>query len=123
MVRAVILDTLKRLATTDEIEVCYFLKKDGDILGTAGKEEFRQVETFGIMCATIFGAANTANEQLKKDDPDRIVIRSHDGDTVIKGVKDDFIVALRTQKRENFGEVLTKMDKAIEQIEEQWGDR
>ena len=120
MVRAVILDTLKKLTNNDEIEVCYFLRKNGDILGTAGKDEFRQIETFGIMCATIFGAANTANEQLKKDRPNRIVIRSADGDTVIKGVMDDFILALRTHERENFGMILKKMDNAIEHIEENW---
>jgi uncharacterized protein len=40
-------------------------------------------ETFAIMCATIFGAASTANTELARGVPDRVVIEGADSRTLI----------------------------------------
>ena len=42
-------------------------------------------ETFAIMCATILGAAATANTELSRSPPERIVIEGHDSKTIIVG--------------------------------------
>ncbi|MCI4335367.1 MAG: roadblock/LC7 domain-containing protein [Thermoplasmata archaeon] len=42
-------------------------------------------ETFAIMCATILGAAATANTELNRAPPDRIVIEGNDSKTIIVG--------------------------------------
>jgi predicted regulator of Ras-like GTPase activity (Roadblock/LC7/MglB family) len=42
-------------------------------------------ETFAIMCATILGAAATANTELNRSPPERIVIEGSDSKTVIVG--------------------------------------
>jgi predicted regulator of Ras-like GTPase activity (Roadblock/LC7/MglB family) len=42
-------------------------------------------ETFAIMCATILGAAATANTELNRAPPERIVIEGSDSKTVIVG--------------------------------------
>ena len=42
-------------------------------------------ETFAIMCATILGAAATANTELNRSPPERIVIDGQDSKTIIVG--------------------------------------
>lgn len=42
-------------------------------------------ETFAVMCATIVGAATTANRELHRAGPERVVIEGRDATTVIVG--------------------------------------
>lgn len=42
-------------------------------------------ETFSIMCATIFGAATTANSELNRARPERILIEGRDSKAIIVG--------------------------------------
>ncbi len=42
-------------------------------------------ETFAIMCATILGAAATANTELSRAPPERIVVEGNDSKTIIVG--------------------------------------
>lgn len=42
-------------------------------------------ETFAIMCATILGAAATANTELNRSPPEKIVIEGNDSKTIIVG--------------------------------------
>ena len=42
-------------------------------------------ETFAIMCATILGAAATANTELNRSPPDRIIVEGNDSRTIIVG--------------------------------------
>lgn len=120
MSRAFMLDTLKELGSIPEVAICFLIRKNGDILASAGDASSVQLETFGLMSATIYGAAKTANEHLNKKAPDRIVIRAEDGDTVLKRVDDGHIMVLRTNVRENFGSVLKQMDEAVEDLVENW---
>ncbi|MGM0405992.1 MAG: roadblock/LC7 domain-containing protein [Thermoplasmatota archaeon] len=121
MNKAVVLDTVKKLGSLKDIDISILVKKNGDIITSAGHDVFISLETFGIMSATIFGAANTANEHLDKEKPDRIVIRSNDGDTVIKGVNHDYILVIRSKKTKNFKKILKNMDKAINILRKKMG--
>ncbi|MFW6141473.1 MAG: roadblock/LC7 domain-containing protein [Candidatus Saliniplasma sp.] len=122
MNKAVVLDTIKKLGSLADIDISILVKKNGDIITSAGHDVFISLETFGIMSATIFGAANTANEHLDKEKPDRIVIRSKDGDTVIRGVNNDYILVIRSKKTKNFKKILRNMDKAIDYLSENMGE-
>jgi hypothetical protein len=52
-------------------------------------------ETFAIMCATILGAAATANTELNRAAPDRIVVEGSDSRTIIVGCgKKSLLVAV-----------------------------
>ena len=42
-------------------------------------------ETFGIMCATLLGAASTAHSELRIDTPTRVVVESEDSVMVVMG--------------------------------------
>ncbi len=121
MSKAVILDTLKMLGATPDVEIVCLIRKSGDLIASAGDVAARQLETFGIMSATIYGAANTANQHLDKKEPERIVIRNADGDTVITGAGDRTILVLRTKGRDNFSTILKKIDEAIVTLVEEGG--
>lgn len=41
------------------------------------------VETFAIMCATLMGAAVTANMELKRGAPEKVTVESNDGKMLI----------------------------------------
>ncbi len=117
---AVVLDAMKKLEGMPEVELCMLTRKNGDIVASVGNVGSLSLETFGIMAATIYGAANTANEHLKKQKPNRIVMRSNDGDTVIKKMDSQHIMVLRTHTRENFAEVLATMDETVDFLLENW---
>ncbi len=116
MERSTVLDSLKELADKSEIEITCLVKENGDVLSSVGKGDTLQLETFGIMSATIFGAANTANEQLQKKPPKRIVIRSSDGSTVIRGAGKNHLLVARTSKNAELDQVHEYMDDAAKTI-------
>ncbi len=122
MSKAVVLDTIKKLGSLDDIDICILVRKNGDIVTSAGHDVFLSLETFGIMSATIYGAAQTANEQLDKDIPDRILIRSNDGDTIIKGVNKDYVLVIRSESTKGISKIMKYMDKAIERLNKNLGD-
>ncbi len=121
MSKALILDTLKTLGASPDVEIVCLITKSGDIIGSAGNVSSVQLETFGIMSATIYGAANTANQHLNKKKPERIVIRNTDGDTVITGAGARSILVLRTNEGRNFSTVLKRIDDAIEVLVNEGG--
>ena len=107
---------LRGLENVPEIELGLLVRKNGDIVACVGDKEGYNLETFGIMTATIYGAANTANDHLGKKEASRIVIRGNDGDTLIKNVDSKEILVIRTKKSHDFKNILFTMDRVIEHI-------
>ncbi len=71
-------------------------------------------ETFAIMCATILGAAATANTELNRSPPERIVIDGHDSKTIIVGSgKKALLVAVVDQSADT-SKVLAEATKVAE---------
>ena len=61
-----------------------FVSRDGLVL-YADVPAGVYTETFAIMCATILGAAATANTELNRAPPDRIIVEGNDSRTLIVG--------------------------------------
>lgn len=73
-------------------------------------------ETFAIMCATILGAAATANTELNRSPPDRIVIEGSDSKTLIVGSgKKALLVAVVDQSADTT-KVLAELAKVAEMV-------
>jgi len=71
-------------------------------------------ETFAIMCATILGAAATANTELNRAPPERIVIEGNDSKTIIVGSgKKALLVAVVDQTAE-LSKVLAEVVKVAD---------
>lgn len=122
MPQAIILDTLKKLSALPAVSICCLIKKDGDIIASVGDIGSLQIETFGIMSATIYGAATTANEELDKQLPENIVIEDDDGGTIIKAVDKQHFLVLRTDEKGEFDESIEKLEEAKKALMEEWSE-
>jgi len=76
---AAILNDLK--ARTSGLAVA-LVSRDGSVL-RAEMPPGTYVETFAIMCATLFGAAATASRELDRASPVRVVIEGSDATTLV----------------------------------------
>ncbi len=112
-----VLNTLKDLGETRGIEVACLVRKNGDVFGSTGDINARELESFGIMSATIYGAANTANEHLKKEKPVNIVIKGGDGSTIISKVDTFHILVIRTKSDVDFDEIYGTIDKTVTNLQ------
>ena len=75
------------------------------------------VETFGIMCATILGAAITANTEVKASAPNKILIDSGDLLTYIMAAGRRSLLVLIIEAEKDSEEIAGTMAKAAAQVE------
>ena len=71
-------------------------------------------ETFAIMCATILGAAATANTELNRAPPDRIVIEGTDSKTIIVGSGKKALLVAVVEQTSDSARVLAEVGKVAE---------
>lgn len=116
MDKSSLISSLRELTSVSEVEIACLINKDGDVEASVGNIETLQLETFGIMSATIFGAASTANEQLKKNQPNKIIVDSADGDTIIRSLGKKFLLVIRVQKMEDLNEIFEKMNETAKSM-------
>ncbi len=116
MDKSPIVDSLRELCTGHMVEIACLINKNGDVEASVGSIEPLQLETFGIMAATIFGAASTANDQLKKNKPNKIIVDSPDGDTVIRGLGKKYLLVVRTKKDKDLDELYQDLNRTAASI-------
>jgi uncharacterized protein len=71
-------------------------------------------ETFAIMCATILGAAATANTELNRSPPERIVIEGNDSKTIIVGSGKKALLVAVVEHTADVAKVLVDVVKVAE---------
>jgi len=71
-------------------------------------------ETFAIMCATILGAAATANTELNRAPPDRIVVEGNDSRTIIVGCGKKALIVAVVDHASDLDKVLGEVGKVAE---------
>jgi predicted regulator of Ras-like GTPase activity (Roadblock/LC7/MglB family) len=71
-------------------------------------------ETFAIMCATILGAAATANTELNRAPPDRIVIEGNDSKTIVVGSGKKALLVAVVDQNADAQKVLAEATKVAE---------
>ncbi len=116
-----VLNILKNIGDAAGIELVCLVRRNGDTLGSAGDITARQLESFGIMSATIYGAANTANEQLGKQRPEWIIIKGKDGNTVISKVDEYHVLVVRVAPDKEMEHILQDIDRFIVSLNDEWG--
>ena len=72
------------------------------------------IETFAIMCATNLVAAATANSELNRGPPERIIIEGNDSKTIIVGSGKKALLVAVVDKSANLTKVLEEIDKVAE---------
>jgi uncharacterized protein len=75
---------IKDLKTRVSAIAIAMISRDGQVL-YADVPAGVYTETFAIMCATVLGAAVTANTELGRAPPERIMIEGNDSTTLIVG--------------------------------------
>ena len=71
-------------------------------------------ETFAIMCATILGAAATANTELNRAPPERIVVDGPDSKTIIVGSGKKALLVAVVDQTADVPRVLAEVTKVAE---------
>ncbi len=75
---------LSELKKDHDVEATAVVSRDGILVAAEIPKEVHG-ETFAIMSATMLGAAITANSELNKNMPGRIIVESDDGRTIVSG--------------------------------------
>ncbi len=73
-------------------------------------------ETFAIMCATILGAAATANTELNRSPPEKIVIEGNDSKTIIVGSGKKALLVAVVDQSVDTTKVLGEVTKVAELV-------
>ena len=71
-------------------------------------------ETFAIMCATILGAAATANTELNRAPPERIVVDGNDSKTIIVGSGKKALLVAVVDQTVDMTKILAEVVKVAE---------
>jgi predicted regulator of Ras-like GTPase activity (Roadblock/LC7/MglB family) len=86
------------------------VSRDGQVL-YAELPEGAYAETFAIMCATTLGAAVTANMELHRAAPERIVVEGRDSTTIIVGSGRRALLVALVDKTADTGRVVDELTK------------
>jgi len=99
----------------DPITSAFLVTRDGSLEAAAG---FRNIyaETFSAMCATMFGAGETANLELDREEPEYVFLKSDEGCIFISGAGEDYILAVITQKFIDAETLAADLESAIKAI-------
>ena len=110
-VGAVIKDLKGRIGAV----ACALVSRDGLVL-YADVPAGVYTETFAIMCATILGAAATANTELNRSPPERIIIEGADSKTVVVGSGKKALLVAVVDQNQDTKKVLDEVLKVSEMV-------
>jgi len=105
---------LSELKKTGKVDATAVVSRDGILIGAEIPPEVHG-ETFAIMSATMLGAAITANSELNKNMPSKVVVESDDGITIVAGAGINSILVVSSKDSDRKG-VLSSTDGAIEKL-------
>ncbi|MEM0160721.1 MAG: roadblock/LC7 domain-containing protein [Thermoplasmata archaeon] len=89
------------------------IRRDGTMEDSVLSEQLNK-DTFSIMCATIYGAAITANNELKYKNLKKIIIDTESGFLMLLPYKDrHFLISIMPQNS-NLDEIANKISLKIQ---------
>ncbi len=91
------------------------ISRDGLVIA-ADLPEGVSMETFAIMCATLLGAASTANSELRVGTPLNVVVESEEAKMVVVGAGRKALIVAVIGKKADSSIALKKLDELAETI-------
>jgi len=91
------------------------ISRDGLVIA-ADLPEGVSMETFAIMCATLLGAASTANSELKVGTPKHVVVESEDAKVVVVGAGRKALIVAVVGRKADPAQALKKLDEMADTI-------
>jgi len=106
---------LKGLKEDTKIQGSAVVTRDGLLIASDIPEGVHE-ETFAIMSATMLGAGVTANSELKRNVPERIIVEGSDGKIIITGAGPNMLLVVVTPHNDNTSALFPAIDNAITKI-------
>lgn len=94
----------------DGVKSSAIISRDGLVIA-ADLDSGTFVETFAIMCATLMGAAVTANMELKRGPPEKVTVESSDSKMLILSAGRKAVVVSVIEKGVDEERVARKMER------------
>ncbi len=91
------------------------ISRDGLIIA-ADVPEGVSMETFGIMCATLMGAASTAHSELRIGTPLHVVVESEDAKMVVVGAGRKAVIVAVIGRKGDANLALKKLDEIADTL-------
>jgi predicted regulator of Ras-like GTPase activity (Roadblock/LC7/MglB family) len=91
------------------------ISRDGLVIA-ADMPEGVSMETFAIMCATLLGAASTANSELRVGTPLHVLVESEDAKMVVVGAGRKALIVAVIGKKADPAIALKKLDELADTI-------
>ena len=91
------------------------VSRDGLVI-SADVPEGVSMETFAIMCATLLGAASTANSELKVGIPQHVIVEAEDAKMIVVGAGRKALIVAVINKRGDPVLTIKKLDELAETI-------
>lgn len=91
------------------------IDKEGDPIASDLPEGTND-DTFSIMCATIMGAANTANSELNWISPEKVLVDSKEGKIIITSAGKKEILAVIVDQTVDLGPILERIDDTVQRL-------
>jgi len=110
MVKAAIMNSLRKLVSNQGVENCMVLTKTGVIRVTLGQISDSAKEDMGTFLATIYGGAIESNKLINKGYPKKVTIEDSEGYTIIRVIEKGLFLSIRVKLDTD----LEKLSKEIE---------
>jgi len=110
-------EILRELKKVGGVEASAVVSRDGILMASDIPDDVHG-ETFAIMSATMLGAAITANSELRKKLPERIIVESSDGRTIVAGAGSKSLLVVSTRGSVEMPTVMKAIDSAAGKIQE-----
>lgn len=91
------------------------ISRDGLVIA-ADVPEGVSMETFGIMCATLLGAASTAHSELRVGTPVHVIVESEDAKMVVVGAGRKALIVTVVGRKGDAAVALKKLDELADTI-------
>ncbi len=91
------------------------VSRDGLVIA-ADLPEGVSMETFAIMCATLLGAASTANSELKVGIPQNVLVESEDAKMILVGAGRKALLVTVLGKKGDASLALKKLDEIADKL-------
>lgn len=106
---------LKELRKVGDIEGSSVVSRDGLIIASDLLSDV-DTKTFAAMSAAMTGAAETATSELKRGNPEQIIVNSKLGSIIATGAGKKAILVCLIKPKANLGLVLLNMNKESKKI-------
>lgn len=106
---------LKDLKSAGDVEAGAVVSRDGLLIAEDISSDVN-ADSFAAMTATMLGAAETATSELRKGNPDRVIVEGKDGKIIATGAGFKALLVAMASPDANLGLILLEMSKASNKI-------